>query len=350
LGLERAGMRCLWQVEIDEYCRRVLAKHWPDVERFEDVKEVHGVVAHAECDGQHRSKEQRGIGTIIGEGRNEKPKGRNGTSRNVQPCPSCLPPVDLICGGFPCQPHSVAGKRKGAEDDRNLWPEYLRIVAELRPKYVVAENVPGIVTTYLDTVLSDLEGEGYITTTLNLPACAFDAPHRRERIFVVALAEHKGPSRTRGRDEPEGAERCAVNADAEDVAYAESRRAPAAQQRGCLCSPEQGGQDVADAALQFSNGGNDNQRGRPEPLSQLGNGAEEERSVSGRGTALSRLDSLADGLPPRLAGSGWLPEPGIRRVATGVPDRVAKLRALGNAVVPDVTQWIGERIMEVEYA
>ena len=105
LGLERAGMVCSWQVEIDEYCRRVLAKHWPDVERFEDVREC----------GAHN-----------------------------------LEPIDLICGGFPCQPHSVAGKRKGAADDRDLWPEYFRIVAELRPRYVLAENVPGIVTTYLD--------------------------------------------------------------------------------------------------------------------------------------------------------------------------------------------------------
>ena len=147
LGLERAGMECAWQVEIDDYCNRVLEKHWPDVRRYRDVKEV----------GKHN-----------------------------------LEPVDLICGGFPCQAYSVAGKRKGADDDRNLWPDYLRIVRELRPTWVVGENVPGIIPMYLDQVLSDLEGEEYTCWTFNIPACAFDAPHRRERIFVVAYRERMG--------------------------------------------------------------------------------------------------------------------------------------------------------------
>ena len=114
LGLDRAGMECAWQVEIDEYCLKVLEKHWPDVPKYKDVKDV--------------GKEN-------------------------------LKTVDLIAGGFPCQPHSVAGKRKGAEDDRNLWPEFIRIIRDLKPRFVLGENVPGIVTTYLDTVLSDLEGE-----------------------------------------------------------------------------------------------------------------------------------------------------------------------------------------------
>jgi len=144
LGFERAGMTCTWQVEINDYCNKVLAKHWPDVRRYKDVREC----------GAHN-----------------------------------LEPVDVICGGFPCQPHSVAGKRKGAADDRNLWPEFLRVVREVRPTWVVAENVPGIVSLYLDTVLSDLEDIGYTATTFDIPACAFDAPHRRERIFVVANAD-----------------------------------------------------------------------------------------------------------------------------------------------------------------
>jgi len=129
LGLERAGMECVWQVEIDPYCQKVLAKHWPQVKRYDDVREC----------GEHN-----------------------------------LETVDLICGGFPCQPHSVAGKRRGAVDDRNLWPEYRRVLAELRPRWVLGENVPGIVTTMLDEVLSDLESEGYAATTIVLPAVAFD--------------------------------------------------------------------------------------------------------------------------------------------------------------------------------
>ena len=141
LGLERAGLECVWQVEIEDYCTKVLEKHWPDVTKYKDVRDVGG---------------------------------------------QTLEPVDLIAGGFPCQPHSVAGKRRGAADDRNLWPEFIRVIRETKPRYILAENVPGIITTYLDTVLSDLEREDYTCTTLNIPAIAFGAPHRRERIFIVA--------------------------------------------------------------------------------------------------------------------------------------------------------------------
>jgi len=141
LGLERSGMVCKWQVEKDEFCRKVLQKHWPEVRRYEDVREV----------GKHN-----------------------------------LEPVDLICGGFPCQPFSVAGKRKGTEDDRHLWPEYLRIIREVRPRWVLGENVPGIINIFLDQALSDLEGEGYTAEAIVLPACAFDAPHIRQRVFIVA--------------------------------------------------------------------------------------------------------------------------------------------------------------------
>src|SRR5512139_283122 len=126
LGLERAGMTPVWQVEIDPFCCKVLAKHWPNVTRYEDVRNV--------------GREQLGT-------------------------------VDLICGGFPCQPHSLAGKRRGAEDDRDLWPEYRRIVGECRPRWVLAENVPGIRTTILDQVLSDLESLDYAARTLIVPAC-----------------------------------------------------------------------------------------------------------------------------------------------------------------------------------
>ncbi len=116
LGLERAGMTCSWQVENHPFCQKILHKHWPNVPKFEDVRHV----------------------------------GRWN-----------LEPVDLIAGGFPCQPHSVAGKRRGAADDRNLWPEMYRIIRELRPPWVLAENVPGIKGTILNSCLSDLESEGY---------------------------------------------------------------------------------------------------------------------------------------------------------------------------------------------
>ena len=141
LGLDRAGLKCKWQVEIGEHSRSILEKRWPGVKRYKDVREV----------GAHN-----------------------------------LAPVNIICGGFPCQPHSVAGKRAGANDDRNLWPEYLRIIKELRPDWIIGENVPGILTTYIDTILSDLESAGYEIGIFNLPAVAFDAKHLRYRIFIMA--------------------------------------------------------------------------------------------------------------------------------------------------------------------
>ncbi len=144
LGLTRAGMQCMWQVEIDPWARRVLHKHWPDVSRFEDVREV--------------------------------------GKKNLEK-------VDLIAGGFPCPPFSIAGKQRGESDDRNLWPEMFRVIGELRPRWVLFENVVGIIKLYIDTPLANLEASGYSWGAVVLPSCAFDAPHVRQRLFVVAYLD-----------------------------------------------------------------------------------------------------------------------------------------------------------------
>lgn len=145
LGFENAGMTCKWQSEIDPFCNKVLSKHWPTVKKYGDIKKI----------GKHN-----------------------------------LESVDLICGGVPCQPASVAGKRRGSQDDRWLWPEALRIIRELQPKWVIFENVYGFCTLNdgleLDKVLSDLEDQGYETQTFIIPACAVDAPHRRDRVWIWA--------------------------------------------------------------------------------------------------------------------------------------------------------------------
>ena len=213
LGFQRAGMEIRWMVEIDPFCQKVLAKHWPDVERYADVREC----------GRHN-----------------------------------LQPVDVICGGFPCQPHSVAGKQRGAADDRDLWPEYRRIIAELRPRWVVGENVPGIRATIYNRVLSDLEGMGYFCFAPEIPAIALDAYHVRYRIFFVAHSASEG----------------------------------------------------LEGRLQ---------------------------------STTSRIWASQHPTNP-----GWEPEPAVARVADGIPNRVDRLRALGNAVVPQVAEWIGRRIVEVE--
>lgn len=145
LGLERAGMRCVAQVEIDDYATRVLAKHWPTVPRFKDVR---GVGAHN------------------------------------------LPSADVIAGGFPCQPHSLAGARRASADERDLWGEYARIIGEIKPRWVMAENVPGLLSSddgrFFGNVLRDLAQLGYDAEWHCLRAADFGAPHQRERIFIIA--------------------------------------------------------------------------------------------------------------------------------------------------------------------
>jgi|DEB0MinimDraft_6_1074348.scaffolds.fasta_scaffold34886_3 DNA (cytosine-5)-methyltransferase 1 len=142
LGLERAGMTITAMCEADEKCRSVLRKHWPNVQIFHDI-------------------------------------------RNLRGCDLDATP-DLICGGYPCQPFSQAGLRQGANDDRYLWPEMFRVIDETRPTWVVGENVVGHVNLGLDQVLYDLEGLGYGATAFVIPACAVDAPHRRDRVWIVA--------------------------------------------------------------------------------------------------------------------------------------------------------------------
>ena len=141
LGLERAGMSVVWQSEIDPYAAAVLRKHWPSVPNLGDIRSIRG---HA------------------------------------------VEPIDVLCGGFPCQPHSVAGKRQGAKDARHLWPEFARLVRELRPRWVLAENVAGIRTTAADEVIGDLDAAGYVVWPLVVGLYAFGADHERMRVCFVA--------------------------------------------------------------------------------------------------------------------------------------------------------------------
>lgn len=153
LAAETAGFRTVGQCEWADYPTKILELHWPEVPRWRDIRTL----------TRESFYERTGLRT-----------------------------VDIISGGFPCQPFSTAGKRRGREDDRYLWPEMLRVIKELRPSWVVGENVAGIIGMALDQVLSDLESQGYETRTFVFPACAVDAPHRRDRCAIVANAESDG--------------------------------------------------------------------------------------------------------------------------------------------------------------
>lgn len=148
LGLERAGMETVAFCEIEEYPRSILEDHWPNVPIFGDVKTLNKEVL-----------KNAGIG-----------------------------PIDVICGGFPCQPFSTAGKRTGKDDDRHLWPEMYRIIKEVRPRWVIAENVAGFISMGLDDVLSDLENANYTCWPFVIPACAVGHFQRRDRVWILADA------------------------------------------------------------------------------------------------------------------------------------------------------------------
>ena len=149
LSAEMAGIETVGQCEWADYQTKVLEKHWPDVPRWRDIKDLTGESFY----------ERTGLRT-----------------------------VDIISGGFPCQPFSVAGYKRGKDDDRYLWPEMLRVIRELQPTWVLGENVPGIINLALDTVLADLENAGYTVQTFIIPACGVDAPHKRERCAILAYA------------------------------------------------------------------------------------------------------------------------------------------------------------------
>jgi DNA (cytosine-5)-methyltransferase 1 len=241
LGLERAGFRTTWQVEINEWCQKVLKKHFPNAERFTDIRDC----------GAHNLK-----------------------------------PVDVICGGFPCQPFSSAGKRGGAEDDRYLWPEMLRVISEVRPRWVIAENVDELATGKLaptfEHILSGMEGEGYDVQSFIIPACSVDADHERYRLWILG--------NTNSYREP---------------AISEYDEAPRMQK-------------IAQANPQ-------SQRWQQCGWVELKKGRNQEGCLH-----------------------IWPPEPGMDRVSDGIPNRMDRTRGLGNAVVPQIPEMLGRMILQVE--
>tara|TARA_R110002110_G_scaffold137574_7_gene322824 strand:+ start:767 stop:1459 length:693 start_codon:yes stop_codon:yes gene_type:complete len=204
LASNAAGFSTSVFCESDPYATRVLKRHWPTVPIIKDIREFDGT-------------KWRG--------------------------------ADLLTGGWPCQPWSQAGEQRGHADDRALWPEMLRVIKEARPNFVLAENVAGLINMALDDVLSQLEGEGYSTGTVVLPACSLNAPHRRDRVWIMAHAN---------------------------------------SERGC--SRDAAGEDATDAR-------------QPSRCQEHG---------------------------------GWDIEPNVGRVAHGIPHRTHRLKALGNAIVPQV--------------
>lgn len=325
LGLERAGLGpVLWQAESDAWCRRVLAKHWPEARRYEDVRDVDG------------SAER----------------------------------VELICGGFPCQDISFAGAGAGLSGSRSgLWWEYLRVLRALRPRWVVVENVAALLARGLDAVLGSLAASGYDASWDCVPAAAVGAPHRRDRLFLVAWDvsdAERDPVRFRA-ERGQGAARPADPGHAvaldlgSDVANADGGTPPERVPPG-PSHDTRNGRGLADAGLPGPEGGVvDGERLRPAQCGpRLADG--DRRGRGPLGAHGLRLDEAWDDVDRRDL-PAWPPAPGdlhawrtvppaaqpaVCRVAHGVPRGLdgRRLKGLGNAVVPQVAEVIGRAIVE----
>jgi DNA (cytosine-5)-methyltransferase 1 len=275
IGLEAAGMKTVAFCEYDKQAQKVLKKNWPNTPIFDDVRTLNKDLLNAQG----------------------------------------IKDVGLICGGYPCQPFSLAGERRGAKDDRHLWPEMFRLVQELRPTWVIGENVAGHITMGLDEVLADLESENYTARPFVIPACAIDAPHRRDRVWTIAHANSDSKSDGSINEQRMVANtECGSRWDSESLVGRENHEAKWSQDTNSVTGSSK---NVAYAY-----------------------GSQRQ----GNGSAIRARTEY-----PYFSGpSRWKSEPSVGRVADGVPNRSHRLKQLGNAVVPQVVQVIGEMIMAVE--
>ena len=303
------GWETAWFSEIDPYTSAVLAKHWSSIPNHGDITTMRG---------------------------------------------ADIEKVDLLCGGFPCQDISTAGKGAGITGARSgLWSHFARLIGELQPHWVVIENVSALRSRGLDVVLGEIAALGYDAEWHCIPAAAVGAPHRRDRIWIVAYPASQHASRpilsgggqrfthNSGGDEGTGTgPQCGLGRSSEIMANTKSPRARAVQQSGPIRRIEQGSQDVAHTHSRECG-----QRRRK----QWGNGIASSGTVGDTNSAPSNAHTSESGSRGATGESSWWAvEPDVGRVAHGVPSRVDRLRCLGNAIVPQVAFQIFQAIQAAE--
>jgi len=259
LAAQWMGWENIFHCEIDEFCNKVVKQHFPNSIQYGDIKTTDFSI--------HRGR------------------------------------VDVLTGGFPCQPYSVAGKRKGDQDDRHLWPEMLRAVREISPSGIVGENVRGLTNwnggLVFDEVQADLEAEGYEVLPFLLPACGVGAPHRRDRIWFIAYSDKSNDSRTSRENEGKG-------------------KAEGVSQWNKM--------ELSSESNNIWSASNSNSIGQ-----QGGDKGVQEAQEARYDTANSSFRELR---PSRFGDS--LPTPRIFRSNDGLSNGVDRVKALGNAIVPQV--------------
>ena len=264
------GLRTIQFVEYEPYAQKVLRKNFPDVPIHDDIKDFNA-------------------------------------TKFRQPF--------LCTGGYPCQPFSSAGLRRGEKDDRHLWPEMLRVIQECRPTWVLAENVAGHITMGLDQVLSDLEGEDYTCQPFVIPACAKDASHRRDRVWIVGWnSKSNSINQIRKIQERQNSYTGRIS----DVGNAKSKH----------------GNECREYSEQSER-----------PISKSGKSGSKNSLALSISRRCEERESKTKS-HPRFSSKGqrteqfWLTEPDVGRVAHGISARVDRLRGLGNAIVPQVASEI----------
>ena len=305
--------------DIEPWSRKILAKHWPDVKIAKDVKEL--------------ANDPDGL----------------------------VPDCDILTAGYPCQPFSVAGKQRGEEDDRHIWPEIFRIIKAKRPNWIVCENVYGHISMGLDTVLSDLETEGYSCQPFIVPACAVNAPHRRDRLWIVAHTNSHGKPNGSINEEKRSRQlvgdtennRCDRGATPVRREGAQNKQVEQFSVRGKLSRPSE---NVAHAnSDRTERDKSENREGsgvvkNSANVAYTDNKRSQGRLSGGKGAERqsehghTRCSSAVHRQPTE---EWWAAEPNVGRVANGIPNRVDRLKGLGNAIVPQIAMQIGLCIKQV---